>query len=297
VPISTTTNVFAAVIDRFPVIFERLERQMPHDLTFLLIARITGIVAYCLLGIALIVWLVSKTRRLRSRRPGPMMGIHQLLSLMALLAVAAHGTMLVLDKTVEESIPDLLVPYGTLSTSLGVAAFEVMLVLQLSFFLRKRMGIENWRRLQWLNYGIFAAATAHGFMMGIDSSRPWALALYGAGVGLVMVTTVWWAAMARKSWPAPTFASSAADADLAAVIDGTAILKPPPAETPPPVPPRAGLDPVAIGHAVERLLRQRGVGARAQVVVVAVDTESGEMIGTPSVVGAHSPVSDEEFVI
>ncbi len=66
-----------------------------------------------------------------------------------------------------------------------------MLLVYVSFALRKRIGQKNWRRLHWATYGIFAAATAHGLFAGTDSAAPWALGLYLGAVGAVALATAW----------------------------------------------------------------------------------------------------------
>jgi methionine sulfoxide reductase heme-binding subunit len=66
-----------------------------------------------------------------------------------------------------------------------------MLLVYVSFGLRKRIGMRNWRRLHWTTYGAFAGATAHGLMAGTDSGAPWALALYFGAVGAVVAATAW----------------------------------------------------------------------------------------------------------
>ena len=175
---------------------------MTHDPTFWLIARATGLLAYALVSATIVAGLVLKGRPLPMLRPAGVTDVHRFLSLLSLMAVAAHGVALVLDSTVEVSLPALvvpgLVPYRPLWTGIGVVVAELMLLIHLSFRFRKRIGVVNWRRLHYATYLVFAGATAHGLMSGTDSSRPWALPAYIVVIGTVAGLTAWRAGAPRR---------------------------------------------------------------------------------------------------
>ena len=169
---------------------------MTHDPTFWLLARASGLTAYVMLTLSVVAGLVVKARPFgKAIGPATLTGLHRVLALSGLGALAGHALALVLDTTVKVSPLGLLVPglvaYRPLATSLGVLAAELMVIVYASFSLRKRIGPKNWRRLHWATYGIFAAATVHGIAAGTDSSRPWAFALYAGAVGLVATATAW----------------------------------------------------------------------------------------------------------
>ena len=67
-------------------------------------------------------------------------------------------------------------------------AAELMLVIYASFSLRRRIGVRNWRRLHYLTFGVFGAATVHGLAAGTDR---WALPLYAASIAAVIGLTAW----------------------------------------------------------------------------------------------------------
>ena len=155
---------------------------MKADPTFWLLARSTGLTAYLLLTGSILAGLVLKSRPFRSLRPAAVTDTHRFLAMLGLGAVAMHGATLLLDGTVHLSPAALLVPglssYRPLATGIGVLAAEAMLVVYASFSLRRRIGTRNWRRLHWLTYAIFGAATVHGLAAGTDSSQPWGFAIY-----------------------------------------------------------------------------------------------------------------------
>ena len=180
---------------------------MSHDPTFWLIARATGLLAFSLVSATVIAGLVLKGRALPMLRPAGITDVHRFLSLLGLMAVALHGVALVLDSTVEVTLPALvvpgLVPYRPLWTGVGVVVAELMLLVHLSFRYRRRIGVQTWRRLHWVTYGIFVGAAAHGLLSGTDSDRPWALAAYVLIIGAVVGLTVWRATTpSRRSSPA-----------------------------------------------------------------------------------------------
>ncbi len=166
---------------------------MKSDPTFWLLARASGLTAYALLSVAVLAGLTAKSRPLGPRiRTGPTIDLHRFVSLLALGAIALHGLTLTLDQTVRLPLAALLVPglspYRPLATGIGVLAAELMLVIYLSFRFRLRIGVRNWRRLHYLTFAVFAAATAHGLTAGTDR---WAFGFYTGSLAAVCALTTW----------------------------------------------------------------------------------------------------------
>jgi sulfoxide reductase heme-binding subunit YedZ len=166
------------------------------DPTFWLLARSSGLTAYALLTSAMVAGLVLKSRPLgRALRTASVTDVHRFLTLLALGALAVHGTALVLDQTLHMPLAGLVIPgaspYRTAAVALGVVAAELTAVIVASFRLRRRIGARNWRRLHWGTYLVFVFATAHGLLAGTDSAQPWARDLYLGAVGAIVFATVW----------------------------------------------------------------------------------------------------------
>ena len=66
-----------------------------------------------------------------------------------------------------------------------------MVLLIVSFPLRRLIGAKTWRRLHWATYLVFALATAHGLLAGSDSSHPWSRDIYLGAVGAFAFATAW----------------------------------------------------------------------------------------------------------
>ena len=166
---------------------------MKTDPTFWLLARATGLTAYTLLTTSVLAGLTVKARPLGTRvKAWAVTDLHRFLALIGLGTVALHGLVLTVDATVRMPIAALLVPglspYRPLATGIGVLAAELMAVIYVSFSLRRRIGARNWRRLHYLTFAVFGAATVHGIAAGTDR---WAFPIYAASVAAVAALTAW----------------------------------------------------------------------------------------------------------
>lgn len=179
---------------------------MKNDPTFWLLARASGLTAYGLLTASVLAGLVLKARPFgRALKPASTTDVHRFLALLGLGMLAVHGVTIALDKTVHMPLAGLFVPgassYRPAAVALGVVAAELMALIYVSFFLRSKIGVRNWRRLHWATYLLFFLATIHGVASGTDSSQPWAHDTYLAAVGAVAFATAW-RALGRRTSPA-----------------------------------------------------------------------------------------------
>jgi len=141
-------------------------------------SRVTGLLAYVTLSIDVIVGLLVSTRagdRLLPR--GQLIDIHSWLSPVALALVLAHGLVLLADGYVRFDVVDLVVPFASsrwpLAIGAGVIAGYLILVVHLSFGMRKRIGTSTWRRLHYLSFVAFILVTIHAMTAGTDRGNPW----------------------------------------------------------------------------------------------------------------------------
>jgi sulfoxide reductase heme-binding subunit YedZ len=188
---------------------------MTNDPTIWLVARASGLVAYGLMTASVLAGLMLKTRPFgRLVRAVTAMEIHRSLSFLGLAAIGAHGVALVLDRSVNIRIADLLIPgtspYRPVWTALGVVAAELTALIIVSFPLRRRLGMRAWRRLHWATYGVFALATVHGIATGTDTSQPWVRTMYIGAIAAVAAATTW---RALTTSPAPRPVATPARAD------------------------------------------------------------------------------------
>jgi sulfoxide reductase heme-binding subunit YedZ len=166
---------------------------MKTDPTFWLLARASGLTAYALLTSSVIAGLTVKAKPFGRRiKAAVAVDVHRFLALLALGAVAVHGLVLTLDRTVKMPLAGLFVPglspYRPVAVGIGGIAAELMVLIYVSFPLRRGIGVANWRRLHYLTFAVFVAATVHGLAAGSDR---WAFALYAGAVAAVAGLTVW----------------------------------------------------------------------------------------------------------
>ena len=183
------------------------EDVVKTDPTFWLLARASGLTAYGLLTASVLAGLVLKSKPFgRALKPASTIDVHRFLALLGLGMLVLHGGTLLLDRTLHMPLAGLLVPgaspYRPAAVAVGVVAAELMALIYVSFFLRRRIGARNWRRLHWATYLVFLLATVHGFASGTDSTQPWAHDLYLGAVGAVAFATAW-RALGRPTRPAP----------------------------------------------------------------------------------------------
>lgn len=163
-----------------------------------LVIRSTGIVAYSLLALS-VVWglLVSSTLLGRTTPVKGLTYVHESLSLGAVLATVAHAVALLFDEYVPFSPVEVLVPgasdWEPLATALGVMAAWGVLIVTLSFYVRRHIGRRAWRVVHFGAFGVFVAAIVHGVAAGTDSASPvmrWVYIGTGGAVAALMVARV-----------------------------------------------------------------------------------------------------------
>ena len=157
--------------------------------------RAAGFVAYALL------WLTVLSGTLLTSKPvgrklsaSTVQDIHRVLSFVTWSFVAVHAFVLLFDNYVGYSVTQLLVPFtasqDAFAVGIGVIAFELGLVVAVSFRFRKRMGNRTWKLLHFASYPVWALALAHGVMAGTDMRTGWVLgAMVASAAAVVFAVT------------------------------------------------------------------------------------------------------------
>lgn len=159
--------------------------------------RAAGVVAYVLLSVGVTLGLALASRRPLERWPRfALEEVHRFTGILVGVFVAVHVATIAIDDYLRFSVAAIVVPfaasYRPLWTGLGVVAAELLLALAVTNRLRDRMPHRRWRRLHYLNFAVWGAATVHGLAGGTDRGAWWLLALQAAAVALVA------AALARR---------------------------------------------------------------------------------------------------
>lgn len=169
---------------------------MRTDPTLWLIARSSGLTAFCLLTASVLAGLLLTGRPFGARlRPATVTEIHRTLALSGLVMLVLHGVSLVLDRAVDIRMTDLLVPglapYRPVWTGLGVVAGWLIAILVASFPLRRRIGVHRWRSLHRVSLATWCLALIHTVGSGTDAGRFWVRILLVASVGAIGTAATW----------------------------------------------------------------------------------------------------------
>jgi predicted ferric reductase len=173
--------LFGAIATRAGWIAPSIPR--PYGAGAWMFSRATGLLAYVVLSIDVIVGLCVSTRTADRLVPrGQLIDLHGWLSPLALALVVGHSGVLLADRYVRFDAIDLVVPFASsrwpLAVGLGVVAGYLVLVVHASFGLRKRIGTAMWRRLHYLSFVAFVLVTVHALAVGTDRANPWFASVY-----------------------------------------------------------------------------------------------------------------------
>jgi DMSO/TMAO reductase YedYZ heme-binding membrane subunit len=163
-----------------------------RDQTWWYVARSGGIVAWALATLALIWGLQLSTRLVRKPAPAWVLDLHRFLGGLAVVFVGVHLLGLVLDSFIGFGVADLFVPfvssYRPVEVALGVVAMYLLLAVELTSLLMKRMPRRVWHGVHLASYAVFVLATVHGLLAGTDGDNAvfqWAC-LIASGIVLCM---------------------------------------------------------------------------------------------------------------
>ncbi len=159
-------------------------------------ARAAGVVAYALLTSGVLLGVLLAGRARLPRWPAfAVTDVHRFLSLLTGVFIAIHVSALLLDRYAHVSVATLVVPgassYRPFWLACGTVALELLLAVALSNLFRKRLGHVRWRRVHYLTFGVWIAATAHGIGAGTDASAGWLRVLYVVSIGSVALALTW----------------------------------------------------------------------------------------------------------
>lgn len=144
--------------------------------------RASGLVALVLLTGVVVLGILGPLRV--SSRSWPRFAIrtvHRDVSLLAMLVIAIHVIVLVLDTYVRIPLSAAVLPWGSAYapfwTGIGALAFDLLVAIVITSVLRRRLGYRIWRSVHWLAYLSWPLGVAHGLGAGSDSGSTWAFGL------------------------------------------------------------------------------------------------------------------------
>jgi methionine sulfoxide reductase heme-binding subunit len=152
----------------------------PH--LFWITSRAAGVAALMLSSLAVSAGLLMSVRLPSVSKPDLRVA-HEALSLATLGALAVHGLALLGDGYMHFSLGDIALPflssYRTAWTAAGIVAFWALALLGLSYYARKRIGPQRWRKLHRFTALAWVLGIVHALGEGTDAGQTWFLAMTG----------------------------------------------------------------------------------------------------------------------
>jgi predicted ferric reductase len=161
------------------------------------VTRASGIIAYLLLWLSMVLGLGVTSKFFDHLLDRVFTyDFHQFISLLSIAFIVLHVVVLLLDRYLPYSVWQILVPfispYRPFWVGVGVIAFYFTLLVTVTFYLRKQIGMGAFRLIHFLSLVGYLGATLHGLYAGTDSPLPSVQLLY-KGTGLVVIfLTVFW---------------------------------------------------------------------------------------------------------
>ncbi|HSP03388.1 MAG TPA: ferric reductase-like transmembrane domain-containing protein [Acidimicrobiales bacterium] len=145
--------------------------------TWWYVARATGFVAWGLVTTSVITGLLLSTRLARGRpRPAWTLDLHRFLGGTAVVASVLHLAGLVGDSYIHFGAADLFVPFASAwepgAVALGIVALYLLLAVQGSSMLMRRLPRRLWRIVHLSSFIVFWTATFHLQLAGTDATNP-----------------------------------------------------------------------------------------------------------------------------
>src|SRR5450759_1683448 len=165
---------------------------MTTDQFFWVLARVAGLSSYAALAVALVTGIALRTAVLDwlgSNRA--LRALHEYTTVLWIPLAGLHLLSLLLDTTARLGLLDLVIPfhstYGTLAIGLGALSVDVLLLVTVTAFLKRRMNKDVWVWLHRLAYVAFALIFFHAVLSGTDFSDPIVSAISWAAAAMLLV--------------------------------------------------------------------------------------------------------------
>jgi DMSO/TMAO reductase YedYZ heme-binding membrane subunit len=160
------------------------------------VARSGGIVALLLVAASVLWGLLLSSRYLAGGpKPKGLLDLHRFLGGLSVIFTVVHLVGLYLDSYIEFTVADLLIPFASewrpAEVAAGVVAFWLLLAVQLTSVMMKRLPRRLWKWIHLTSYLLLPLGLLHGITAGTDAGTAWYRLGSGALIGLLVWLTVW----------------------------------------------------------------------------------------------------------
>ena len=153
-----------------------------NDQLWWFVTRASGFVTWGAAAAA-IIWGLAVTSKPLGRKPAPAwtLDLHRFLGAVTVVALGVHLAALVADSFTHWGAAELAVPYAATwkpgPVAWGIVAAYLLVAVEVSSLLMRRLPRVWWRRLHLMSYLVFLTATVHFVSAGSDVDNPLVLAM------------------------------------------------------------------------------------------------------------------------
>jgi predicted ferric reductase len=161
------------------------------------VTRAAGLVAYLLLWLSTVWGLAVPSKVIAPvLEGGYTFDFHQFISLLTLAFALLHVLVLLVDRYMPYTLIQILIPflspYRSTWVGIGVISFYILIVVTASFYLRARIGMNNFRAIHYFSLLGYLGVTLHGLYSGTDSSLASMQFIYIGSSLVVIALAVYW---------------------------------------------------------------------------------------------------------
>ena len=161
------------------------------------VTRAAGLMAYILLWLST-TWGLAVSSKIFDSWLERMFtfDFHEYLSLLSIGFLALHIVVLLMDQFLPFSVWQILIPftsqYRPLWVGIGVFSMYITLLVTVTFYMRKFVSMQAFRRLHILSFLAYIGGLFHGLFAGTDSALPITNGIYGFTFLSTLFLTVYW---------------------------------------------------------------------------------------------------------
>jgi DMSO/TMAO reductase YedYZ heme-binding membrane subunit len=128
------------------------------------------------MSVASVLWGLGLATKAFGRRPsaGWLLDLHRFLGATTVVFTGVHVAALLLDDYIDFGAADVLVPFASEwrpgAVAWGVVAMYLLVAVEATSLLRRRMPVRIWRRLHLLSFPLAVSATVHLLQAGTDAA-------------------------------------------------------------------------------------------------------------------------------
>ncbi|TMF62270.1 MAG: hypothetical protein E6I16_01635 [Chloroflexi bacterium] len=168
---------------------------MTLDQLLWLTSRVAALTAFFVLAAALVTGQALRSAMFEgAMRNRELSSLHRFLTICWVPFVLLHVVTITIDSVARVSPIDLVIPfrvaYAALPVGLGAIGFDLLLIVTVTSYLRRRLDPTTWRWLHRLSYVMFGVFAFHALLAGSDFARPLVLAPAAGVVAFIAIVSL-----------------------------------------------------------------------------------------------------------